>query len=357
MLDLSAEHSSEIVTTGHAAEAGKAVLLVSRAGDAELDLVKRRLERAGLPVCRLDAETAALAGLTIDLGRRLVRIDGRWISPTVTWIRHFTHRAMPQGRSTLRRAYAADSWQALADQLEVLSAATITYREPGLLAQLAIARDCGVAVPATVVTTRPAEAGALLPGSKVVIKALHRHFVEAKPGLLHGIFPEAVDRGELGRIPAGPPVVVQEHIDHDSEIRVYHVDGHIAGAFAITKSSAADPWLAPKLVTVRQVEPSDAVAAAARAVATAMSIDYGALDFLIAGSVPVFLEVNLAGDWRWLESKVRKAPVTAAVVAMLRSRHEQVAGRAQARSTGASPVTFLSRGIPVTAVDKGECSL
>lgn len=333
------------------------MLLVSRVGDKELNLVTRRLTNAGVAVARLDAESAASAGLIVDPHRRLVKIDGRWISPTVTWLRHFSHRAMPQGGSALRRAYAADSWLALADQLDVLSAVMITHREPGLLAQLATARSCGVAVPATVVTTNPAQAAALLRSSKLVVKALHRHFVETRPGLLHGIFPEIIDLSEVRRVPAGPPVVVQEHIDHDAEIRIYHVHGRIAAAFAITKSGPAEPWLHPRLVTARQIEPPDAVAAAACAVAAALSIDYGALDFLIAGGVPVFLEINFAGDWRWLETRVRQAPVTAAVAAMLRSKHEQVAGRAEDKPTDASPVTFLSRRIARTTVDKDERSL
>lgn len=357
MLNLRVERSRSAFRYASADESDPAVLLVSRVGDKELDLVKRRLETAGISVARLDAETAARAGLIVDPRRRLVRIDGRWIRPTVTWLRHFSHRAMPQCRSRLRRAYAADSWQALADQLDVLSAAMITHRDPGLLAQLATARGCGVEVPATVVATNPAQAGALIPGSRLVIKALHRHFVEARPGLLHGIFPEIIDRHDLRRVPAGPPVVVQEHIDHDAEIRVYHVHGQIAAAFAITKSGPAEPWLHPELVKARQIDPPDAVAAAASAVATAMSIDYGAMDFLITDGVPVFLEVNLAGDWRWLETKVRKAPVTAAVAAMLRFKHEQIAGVAQARSADVNPVTFLSRGMSLTAVDKDEPSL
>lgn len=333
------------------------MLLVSRERDAEVGLVARRLETAGISVARLDAETSASCGLIVDSRRRLVRLDGRWISPTVTWIRHFTNRAMRQARTTLRRAYAADSWLALADQLDAVSAAMITHREPGRLAQLTTARGCGVAVPETIVTTNPARVAALFPGSKLVIKALHRHFVEARPGLLHGIFPQIIDRSDLRRVPAGPPLVVQEHIDHEAEIRLYYVHGRIAAAFAITKSGPAEPWLHPERVTARQIDPPDAVAAAALTVATAMSIDYGALDFLLTGGVPVFLEVNLAGDWRWLETKVGRAPVTAAVTAMLRSKHERIAGAAEASAAEVNPVTFLTRRIAPTSVDKDERSL
>lgn len=354
MLDLRAEAAKRPPSRkgSRDREPVRAVLLVSRTGDRDLGPVTRRLKAAGVPVARLDAETAPSAGLVVDPRERAVRISGRWISPTVTWLRHFSHRAMPPGRGPLRRAFAADSWHALVHQLGVFSDAVITDREPGLLAQLAAARACGVAVPATVVTTDPGQAASLLPGSRLVVKALHRHFVEARPGLLYGVFPEIIDRAELGRIKAGPagsPVVVQEHIDHDSEIRVYHVDGQVAAAFAITKSGPSAPWLNAKAVTARQVELPDAVAGAASALAAAMSMDYGALDFLVTGDVPVFLEANFAGDWRWLEAKVRAAPVTTAVAAMLRARHERAIG-----ASSVNPVTFLSHGIVLTTVDKDE---
>ncbi len=334
-----------------------AVLLLSRAGDADLNLVSRRLDTAGIPVVRFDAETAVVTGLIADPRRRLVRVDGQWISPTVTWLRHFSARTVPAARSLLRRAFAADSWRALADQLDVLSTATIMSRDPGLLAQLAIASDRGVTVPATVVTTDPAKAAALIPAPRLVIKALHNHFVEARPGLLHGIFPEIVERAEIRRVPVGPPVVLQEYIDHEAEVRVYYVQGQIAAAFAITKSGPADPWLHPEQVRAQRIEPSAAVVGATTAVATALSIDYGALDFLIVDGLPVFLEINLAGDWLWLEAMVREAPVTDAVTAMLRSKHEQIAGPAQILPISVNPVTFLSRSAPVATVDKDESSL
>jgi hypothetical protein len=357
VLDLRAEVSAPVRARPGTDHPRPAVLLVSRARDAEVSLIARRLEASGVHVARLDAETAASTHLVIDPRRGAVRIRGQWISPTVTWLRHFTHRAMPQGRGALRRAFAADSWQALADQLDAVSGAVIARREPGLLAQLATARAHGVAVPATTVTTDATQAAGLLPGSRLVIKALHSHFVEARPGQLHGLFPEVVDRGDLGRVRSGPPVVVQEYVDHDAELRVYHVDGRIAAAFAITKPGPSAPWLDPGSVSVRFVDPPAAVAAAASALAAAMSIDYGALDFLVAGGVPVFLEANFAGDWRWLETRVRSAPVTAAAVAMLASRHERLAGSAQARPGRVNLVTFLARGAGRTPVDKDERQL
>ena len=97
-----------------------AVLLVSRAADSDADRVGRLLEATGTAVTRLDAETVQAIGLTVDLDRRAVLIGGRWIRPTVTWLRHFSHRAMSAEPKPVRQAFAADSWQVVADRKSVV---------------------------------------------------------------------------------------------------------------------------------------------------------------------------------------------------------------------------------------------
>ncbi len=337
------------------------MLLVSRAGDREVDQVGRLLGAAGTPVTRLNAETAGSAGVIVDLERRAVFIDGQWIRPTVTWRRHFSQRAMAAERRTLRRAFAADSWQALTDQLNVVSMAVIASGDPGLLAQLAAAQACGVATPRTVVTTDPAQAVAVLDCPRVIIKALHSHFVEASPGRLTGVFPEVAPRGLVARIPVGPPIVLQEYVDHDQEIRVYYADGQVAASFAVTKPGPGAEWLDSGRVSAERIEVPSALADAVAAIADALSIKYGAFDFLDADGVPVFLEVNIAGDWCWLETKIGAAPVTMAVATMLASIHRRsLAAEPKLDAnpvTSVNPVTFLSYGIKRTPVDKEQPSL
>ncbi len=348
------------------------VLLVTRTADAELDHVGRLLRAAGVPVTRLNSDAGAPAGpagpggLVIDLDRRAVRIAGRWISPTVTWLRHFSVRSMPGGRGALGRAFAADSWQALADQLGTVSAAMVNPRDPGLLTSLTVAKSLRIATPATVVSTDPAAAKDLLGSDRVIIKALHQHFVEAAPGLLSGVFPEIIDRAALdqpGRTArtgrGGSPVVIQEYVDHDAETRVYFVHGVIAAAFAISKSGPAQPWLSPDDVTATAIDPPPAITAATVALAGALSLSYGAFDFLSVAGVPVFLEVNVTGDWRWLEARTGTTPVTMAVAAMLGKLH-RASGASGARGgpgTGSRVglLSFLSGGLPAGSdpVDPG----
>ena len=124
-------------------------------------------------------------------------------------------------------------------------------------------------------------------------------------------------RVELRSAPRpGPPVIVQEYVEHDAELRVYYVDGQVHG-FEVGKEAAADPWLAPDRVTVRHAELPQAVVSAATTLAEGLSLRYGAFDFLVQGDRLVFLEVNPDGDWLWAERKARTAPVTLAVARML----------------------------------------
>ena len=96
---------------------------------------------------------------------------------------------------------------------------------------------------------------------------------------------------------------------------------------------------------MRQAEPPPAVRAAVVRLADAMSLDYGAFDFLMSNGRPTFLEVSPTGDWRWIETRIGTAPVTMAVARMLR---DLCLESAPVRRAGASPIeltTFLSGGV------------
>jgi hypothetical protein len=84
-----------------------------------------------------------------------------------------------------------------------------------------------------------------------------------------------------------------------------------------------------------------AVDSAARLLAAAMSLRYGAFDFLLRDAAPVFLEVNPDGDWRWAERGARTAAVTLAAARMLTRLHREARPGDGAGSF--SLIGFLSR--------------
>ncbi len=320
------------------------IMLLSRSCDAELDAVEGLLAAAGIRSARLNADELGAVDLLIDPARRAVRLNGTWLWPTVTWSRHFSVQAIERAGSPARDLFLRDSWQAVADQLSAVYGTSIRPRHAGPLEQLLLAERHQIAVPRTVITTDPGQARSILRGSRMVVKALPGHFVEATPGRLTGVFP-AIGRPpgpDTGPRPS-PPLIVQEFVEHDAELRVYYVAGQVRG-FEVSKDTPADPWLAEDRVSVRSVDPPPQVVTATRLLAGAMQLSYGAFDFLLRADVPVFLEVNPDGDWRWFEIKAGVAPVTLAVAQILCDLHRDLLPASAGRDTGSFELlTFLSR--------------
>jgi hypothetical protein len=323
-------HPAEPVPAGHDA-AGPAtrqrplptVMLLSRACDTELSSLQVLLGKAGIPSARINADELAGMNLVIDADARAIRMNGRWLTPTVSWIRHFSGQAIEGTGDPCDDLFLRESWQAAAAALAAVTITDVAPRPRGLLSQLWLARQHQVAVPRTIVTTDLAAARAAFQCPRLVVKAVDEHFTEVMPGRLTGRFPVIVKRRELpGQPGGGPPVVVQEYVEHDAELRIYYLNGRLHG-FEIDKRSPADLWTAADRVGVRYVTPPAAVAAATRVLATAMSLYYGAFDFLVCGGSPVFLEANPDGDWHWAERKARTSAVTAGVARMLADLHRE----------------------------------
>ncbi|MFI7037842.1 hypothetical protein ACIBI0_14240 [Microbispora rosea] len=356
---------------GPAADAAPCVVLADRAGCAEFAVLQDTLHHLGVPSVRVDAESVAALRLSATLaaparahrptedrpavdrsavdrsavdrpttdgapagsggvagGRpcAVLDLDGRRIAPTVVWARHFSPRAMPASASAAQTLLRAESWQAVVRQLCSLAPASLPGNRPGRLEQLAGAAAAGIRVPRTIVTTDPAGAAAAMPGRRVVVKVVGEHFVETSPGLLTGVLPEIAARAEVLRRPAlDYPVIVQEHVEHDAELRVYHVAGAVH-AYAVGKRAPDSPWREAAEVTVTPVAAPPAVADAVRGLASLWGLTYGAFDLLLSAGEVVFLEVNTDGDWRWFEAKAGGRPVSTAVALAIRTLHLSALG-------------------------------
>ncbi|GAB3163352.1 hypothetical protein GCM10027161_75670 [Microbispora hainanensis] len=356
--------------TGPAADAVPCVVLADRAGCAEFAVLQDTLHHLGVPSVRVDAESVATLRVSATMaaptrtdnptadrfttdrqggfaadgapGERggaargrtcgVLDLDGRRIAPTVVWARHFSPRAMPVSANAAQTLLRAESWDAFVRRLCSLAPESLPLSRPGnglgRLEQLAGAAAAGIRVPRTIVTTDPAEAAAAMPGSRVVVKVVGEHFVETSPGLLTGVLPEIVTRAEVMRRPAlDYPVIVQEHVEHDAELRVYHVAGAVH-AYAVAKRAPDSPWREEAGVTVTPVAAPPAVADAVRRLAGLWGLTYGAFDLLLSAGEVVFLEVNTDGDWRWFEAKAGGRAVSTAVALAIRTLHLAALGDA-----------------------------
>jgi hypothetical protein len=306
------------------------VVLVDRAGCAELAELGRALARLGVPSALIDAASVPALRLTAPLGGDTLTLDGHRLAPTVVWTRHLSPRAFPGAADPAVTLLRAESWCALLGGPSALAPTALPGTAPGRLEQLAGAARAGLRTPRTIVTTDPGDAAAALTGERVVVKVLGEHFVEPAPGALVGVLPEIADRAEVAaRPPLGFPVIVQEYVEHDTELRVYHLAGDVR-AFAIGKAAPDALWRDAAHVSVTPVPTPPPVAAAVRRLAAAWGLTYGAFDLLLAGGEVVFLEANADGDWRWFEARAGTHAISAAAARMVRALHLAALRRANA---------------------------
>lgn len=318
-------------------------VLVTRAADREAAAVHKLLSALGIPLLRLDAERLGGHDLTVDPLAGTAQLGELSFRPTVFWQRHYSEVAARGDRPGPAGALHAESWTAALRGLAELADDRLTSEPISRVRQLRGAAGLGVRVPRTLLTSRPDLAAEVLGCARVVVKAAEEHFVEDRAGLLSGAFPEIHPAARLAAegSPPGFPVLAQEYLPHESELRVYFLDGRLH-AFEVSKNRPRDLWLDPDAAAVRQVPVPPEVAAAVLRLAGAdgWSLRYGAFDFLVCSGEPVFLEVNTAGDWRWFETRADTRAVTRDAVRMLAERHDRALRRAPyAGLTGRQPAS------------------
>ncbi|MGW1770923.1 hypothetical protein [Streptomyces sp. NPDC002104] len=265
--------------------------------------------------------------MSLDVDTGLLDVGGRRVRPAVVWVRHgsacaLMAQARPAGSVNPLRA---ESWSGFLRQVADTADTALpggTVVGPG---QLARARALGVRTPRTVVTN-DVPAGARQVGAPtLVVKTPDFRLFEPDRLGWKACLPsvagrEAVERGS-GTAPGGRggrPVVVQEYVPHQRELRVYQLDGGIC-AFEVRKPDPSSPMTDPDSVTVTRVDCPRSAAEAVRTLCAAWNLRYGAFDLLVSdtGDV-VFLEANPDGDWLWFERKARWHGVSFMAAVMVR---------------------------------------
>jgi hypothetical protein len=296
------------------------VLVLARAADMEMNELSLALAERGIRMVRIDADRCLDLALTIYTDAPLIEFDRWLLRPLLTWQRHFDLTALPIDPRTLAGAYAHDQWRSVAGWLSartdwehVNSPRTTNHLDR--LTQLSDAATFGFSVPRTAVTTRP---GRSRPGGgPCLVKAAGHHLLEPLPGALHGLFPRPLETSRAGETPEPAPVIVQQYLPTDAELRVFVVGGRLI-AYRVDKP--AQRGVDPETAAVSRTEVSPALADQLLALSRHWRLQVAAFDLLIVEGEPVFIEVNVNCDWRWFEHRSGVADVSAAV-------HDWVAGR------------------------------
>jgi hypothetical protein len=319
-------HRLDLVDAG-TGEPEPCVLVLARSSDMEMNELSIALAERGVRMARLDVDRCLDLPLTIYPDAPLIELD-RWVlRPLLVWRRHFEMAALPVDPGSLFGAYVTDQWSSVADWISNRGDWTHVNSPQASgrldrLTQLADAAKFGLDTPRTVVTTRPTRHRP--GGGQCVVKTAGRHLVEPSSGVQHGLFPQPLDP----RLAGGPepaPVIVQQYLAADHELRVFVV-GETLIAYRVDKLDPAQLWVDPDAVEVRRVELPGELAETLRALTRYWRLDVAAFDLLVRGPDTVFLEVNVNCDWRWFELRSATPDVSDAVASWVASRFQQLRG-------------------------------
>ncbi|TQM81195.1 hypothetical protein FHX81_3557 [Saccharothrix saharensis] len=309
------------------------VLVLARAADMEMNELSIALAERGIRMARIDADRSADLPLTVYTDQPLLELDRWLLRPLLVWRRHFELTALPHEPGTLAGAYAVDQWGAVAEWLS--SRADWAHVNPSRntshlnrLTQLADASAFGLRVPRTTVTTRP---GRTRPGGgRCIVKTSGRHLLEPRPGMQHGLFPRPLETSRSGDVPESAPVIVQEYVPSDTELRVFVV-GERCLAFQVDKLDPAQLWVDPEAVRVTPVDVPASLTDRLLALARHWRLQVAAFDLLLSGGDHVFLEVNVNCDWRWFEHRAQDSRVSDAVHGWVAARFKELLGAGKGR--------------------------
>ncbi|WP_245847963.1 ATP-grasp domain-containing protein [Lentzea kentuckyensis] len=309
------------------------VLVLARAADMEMNELSIALAERGIRMARIDADRCVDLPLSVYTDQPLIELDRWLLRPLLVWRRHFELSAVPVEPGTLAGAYAVDQWASVANWLS--SRSDWAHVNPSRfsthldrLTQLSDASSFGLRVPRTAVTTRP---GRTRPGGgRCIVKTAGRHLLEPRPGVQHGLFPRPLETSRASDAPEPAPVIVQEYVPSDTELRVFVV-GERCIAFQVDKLDPAQLWVDPDAVRVTPTSVPTSLSDRLLALARHWRVQVAAFDLLVTGSDHVFLEINVNCDWRWFEHRAGDNSVSAAVHDWVALRFKELLGAGRAR--------------------------
>lgn len=313
------------------------VLLVTHSGDFyNVDRVAEELARRGAKARRLNSDlfpTETRLGIQLDQkGARpfLILPDGTSCDPervVGVWMRKIFPARLPadvdprlapgcqaQSRSTL-----SGFWDALSHARFIDPPAAVSEAEEKIR-QMRLAAACGLTIPRTVVTNDPEAVRRLHEecGGRIVTKLLNplSYSMGKAPLFVHTSAVTDEDLEDLGGLSLSP-MIFQERIDKELELRVAYVGGRcFAGGIDAQESATGQvdwrlagvnecPWQPAQL--------PESVRQQLSRLMDALGLCFGAVDFIrTPAGEHVFLEVNPAGEWGMLEMFLG-LPISAAI--------------------------------------------
>ncbi|MFB7860564.1 ATP-grasp ribosomal peptide maturase [Streptomyces sp. NPDC056069] len=309
---------------------GRPVLVATELEDATADLVIAELNRRRVPVLRFDPGQDFPANVVLSArtgpdgwGGRLTVGDR---TADLASVRALYHRRpsvyAPAGEGQAARFAAQENRRGLGGVLGALPDCLYLSHPQAIAraeykpAQLSTAIREGLTVPATLITSDPAEAKAFTAEQPTIYKPLHAgaYDVDGQPA---GIWAAPVEAGEIDDRVSECAHLFQAQVPKTSDVRAVVIGDQVFCA-RITAPAGVLDWRAEyRHLTYEPIKCPDEIRRALLRFLAGFGLRFGAFDFaLTAEDEWWFLECNPNGQWAWLEHEAG-LPLTAAIADLL----------------------------------------
>lgn len=328
------------------------VLLVTHGEDnASVDAVRRAIEARGGRTWRLDTDrypTDVRASVCVGEGTPAAALEGPdGVLPldevtAVWWRRTATAQRLPDDMDPqMRAASIEESSRALQGLVAATGAFTldpvpVIRRAENKPLQLVAARAAGLEVPRTVTTNDPAAVRAFAASCPrgMVTKMMSSFAIYDAAGREHVVFTNPVSERDLDDLESLDlcPMTFQERVEKALELRVTVVGNRVMAASIDSQrlDRARNDWRREGVALLgawQHYALPEPVAAALLRYMDRFELNYGAADFIVTpDGRHVFLELNPAGEWFWLQD-APGLPVAEALADVLLGRADRRGGR------------------------------
>jgi glutathione synthase/RimK-type ligase-like ATP-grasp enzyme len=319
----------------------RTVLLVTKSTDnASVALVSSALEARGARVFRLDTDlfpTEIRLALHQPRGRSTLRAGAAEVvlgEVDAVWYRRVAIAdGLPRDMDRQDRdAAVKESRATLLGMLEsfdcfVMDPVSVVRASEHKPRQLELACELGLDVPRTLTTNDPEAVREFwdLCGGRVVVKALSSFAIYDESGREQVVFTSQLAADDLEHLDqlSLSPMTFQEHLDKAVELRVTLIGGRVFAAAVDSQAlerSRIDwrrggrelirswvPYTLPSQVSERLLRLTER-----------LGLSYGAADFVVTpDGRHVFLEINPAGEWFWLDDVFGPRALSTAIAGTL----------------------------------------
>ena len=301
-------------------------LIVTKSNDNEsVEYVTRALERRGAKPFRLDTDrfpTEVKARIRIEGGRAAAQLESAGDVVDTSEIAGAWHRRVEVGAKIpttmdkrLRMPSVEESRRVLFGLLASLACPVVDrwrvlrHAEQKQL-QLEIARKVGLEIPRTLVTNDPAAVREFWDACRGnVITKMMTGFAVMEEGREKVVFTTPLKEADLGALDqlALCPMTFQEKLEKALELRVTIVGERVFAASidSSTMERSKTDWRREGFALISSWKPYTLPADVEKgllALMDAFALNYGAIDVIVTPEGKhVFLEVNPAGEFFWLE--------------------------------------------------------